>query len=47
MNMIDKVRRMKLRDQFSFIEIAKRIGLFRNTIKKWLKAPGEVVPEYK
>ena len=46
MDMIGKVRRMKLRDRLSLSEIAKRTGLSRNTVKKWLKAPGEVVPKY-
>ncbi len=44
MEMIGKVRRMKLRDKLSNSEIAKRTGLSRNTVKKWLKAPGDVVP---
>ena len=44
MCMIGKLRRMKLRDQLFVSEIAKRTGLSRNTAKKWLKAPGEVVP---
>ena len=46
MDMIGKVRRMRLRDQLSLSEIAKRTGLSRNTVKKWLKAPGDVVPKY-
>ena len=46
MDMIGKVRRMRLRDQLSLSEIAKRTGLARNTVKKWLKAPSEVVPKY-
>ena len=46
MDMIGKVRRMKLRDQLSLSEIAKRTGLSRNTVKKWLKAPSEAVPRY-
>jgi len=46
MDMIGKVRRMKLRDQLSLSEIAKRTGLSRNTVKKWLKAPVEAVPKY-
>ena len=46
MDMIGKVRRMKLRDQLSLSEIAKRTGLSRNTVKKWLKAPSEAVPKY-
>lgn len=35
MEMIGKVRRMKLREQLSNSEIAKRTGLSRNTVKKW------------
>ena len=37
---------MKLRDQLCLSEIAKRTGLSRNTVKKWLKARGMVVPKY-
>ncbi len=47
MEMIGKVRRMKLRDQLSNSEIAKRTGLSRNTVKKWLKAPGDELPKYR
>ena len=46
MDMIGKVRRMKLRDKFSTSAIAKRTGLSRNTVKKWLKAPGSKAPKY-
>ena len=46
MDMIGKVRRMKLRDQLSLSEIAKRTGLSRNTVKKWLRAPSEAAPKY-
>ena len=46
MDMIGRVRRMRLRDQLPISEIAKRTGLARNTVKKWLKAPSEVVPRY-
>ena len=46
MDMIGKVRRMKLRDQLSLSEISKRTGLARNTVKKWLKAPGDEPPKY-
>ena len=41
------IRRMKLREQLSNSEIAKRTGLSRNTVKKWLKAPGDQAPKYK
>lgn len=40
MDMVGKVRRMKLRDQLSISEIPKRTGLSRKTVKKWLKAAG-------
>ena len=46
MDMIGKVRRMKLRDQLSDGEICRRTGLARNTVKKWLKAPGDLAPKY-
>ena len=46
MDMIGKVRRMKLRDQLSDGEICRRTGLARNTVKKWLKAPGDINPKY-
>ena len=46
MDMIGKVRRMKLRDKFSNSAIAKLTGLSRNTVKKWLKAPGNKAPKY-
>jgi transposase len=46
MEMIGKVRRMKLRDKLSNSLIAKLTGLSRNTVKKWLKAPGCVIPKY-
>jgi transposase len=38
---------MKLRDGMSNSEIAKRTGLSRNTVKKWLKAAGDEVPKYR
>ena len=47
MEMIGKVRRMKMRKQLSNSEIAKRTGLSRNTVKKWLKAPGDEIPKYR
>lgn len=38
MKMIGKVRRLRLCNQLSHREIAKRTGLSRNTVKKWRKA---------
>ncbi len=46
MDMIRKIRRMKMRDQLSDGEICRRTGLARNTVKKWLKAPGDIQPKY-
>ena len=46
MDMLGKVRRMKMRDKLTISEIAKRTGLARNTVKRWLKAPGDVSPKY-
>ena len=47
MDMLGKVRRMKMRDKLSISEIAKRTGLARNTVKGWLRAPGDVIPKYR
>ena len=48
MEMLGKIRRLHLRDKLSLHEIAKRTGLSRNTIKKWLRAAEEVtVPAYR
>lgn len=39
---------MHLRDKLSLHEIAKRTGLSRNTIRRWLKTPGEAaIPKYR
>ena len=46
MDMLGKVRRMKMRDKLAISEISKRTGLARNTVKRWLKAPGDVTPKY-
>ena len=47
MEMLGKIRRMYLRDKLSLHEIAKRTGLSRNTLRRWLRAPQEVqVPVY-
>ena len=44
MEMLGKIRRMHLRDRLSLHEITKRTGLSRNTIRRWLRAPGETAP---
>ena len=48
MEMLGRIRRMHLRDQVSLHEIAKRTGLSRNTVRRWLRTAQEVkVPSYK
>ena len=47
MEMLGKVRRMHYRDGLSRAEIARRTGLSRNTVKKWLKASEGVEPRYR
>jgi len=42
MDMLGKVRRMKMREKLTISEIAKRTGLARNTVKRWLNAPGDI-----
>ena len=44
MEMLGKIRRMYLRDKLSLHEITKRTGLSRNTVRRWLRAPGEAAP---
>lgn len=39
MEMIGKLRRMHFRDGMSLHQIAKRTGISRNTIRKWVRAP--------
>ena len=47
MEYLGKIRRMYLRDKLSERAIAKRTGLSRNTVHKWLQTPEEVkVPKY-
>ena len=47
MEMLGKIRRMHVRDKMSVRAIAKRTGLSRNTLQKWLQTPEEVkVPKY-
>jgi transposase len=47
MELLGKIRRMHVRDKMSERCIAKRTGLSRNTVHKWLQTPQEVeVPKY-
>ena len=48
MEMLGRIRRMHMRDKVSLHEIAKRTGLSRNTVRRWLRTPEEVQePVYK
>ena len=47
MEMLGRVRRMYYRDRLSRSEIARRTGLSRNTVKKWLRAGESVEPRYR
>jgi transposase len=47
MNLLGKIRRLHLRDGVSISEIARRTGVTRKTIRKWLKAPEGVEPKYR
>jgi len=47
MELLGKIRRMHVREKLSERAIAKRTGLSRNTVHKWLKPPQEVQePKY-
>jgi hypothetical protein len=45
MELLNLIRRMRLREKLSFYEIARRTGLSRNTVKKHLNA-GTVEPKF-
>ena len=47
MNVLGKVRRLRLRDGLSISEIARRTGVTRKTIRRWLKAPEGIEPKYR
>jgi transposase len=44
--MLAKVRRMHFRERMSLREVARRTGLSRNTIRRWLRQPEVVEPQY-
>ena len=47
MDMLGKIRRLRLRDGLSISEICRRTGLARNTVKRWLKAGIGAAPKYR
>jgi transposase len=44
--MLAKIRRLHFRDGLPLREIARRTGLSRNTIRRWLRQAGTVEPRY-
>ena len=47
MTLLGKIRRLRYRDGVSISEIARRLGLSRNTVKRWLKAELGTEPRYR
>ncbi|MCA8917204.1 MAG: IS21 family transposase [Planctomycetes bacterium] len=47
MNVLGKIRRLRLRDGLSISEISRRTGLARNTVKHWLKSAEGTQPKYR
>jgi transposase len=45
MGLLNIIRRMALREKLSIREIARRTGLSRNTVRKYLKA-GTIEPKF-
>ena len=46
MSIKTKIRTLHLREKKSVSEIARKLGLSRNTVRKWLNAPQEAQPKY-
>jgi len=46
MGLKTKIRTLRFREKKSISEIARRTGLARNTVKKWLKEPEHAEPRY-
>lgn len=46
MDMIGKIRRLHRRDHLSEREIARKTGLSRNTVRKWLHGEVPEPPKY-
>ncbi|KVS08434.1 helix-turn-helix domain-containing protein [Burkholderia vietnamiensis] len=44
--MLAKIRRMYFREKVPLREIARRMGLSRNTVRTWLKQPEAAKPKY-
>jgi transposase len=47
MNVLGKIRRLRFREGLSVSEISRRLGVARNTVKRWLKSDGATEPKYR
>lgn len=47
MSLLSKIRRLRLREGLSISEVSRRLGLSRNTVKRWLAAGEGVEPKYR
>jgi len=47
MNVLGKIRRLRVREGLSISEIGRRLGVTRNTVKRWLKADRGIEPKYR
>jgi transposase len=47
MNVLGKIRRLRFREGLTISEISRRLGVARNTVKRWLKAERGAVPKYR
>ncbi|MCA8052080.1 helix-turn-helix domain-containing protein, partial [Burkholderia arboris] len=46
MGILAKIRRMYFREKVPLREIARRTGLSRNTVRRWLRQTDAVEPKY-
>jgi transposase len=47
MKLLGKIRRLYYRDGLTYSEIARKTGIARNTVKRWLKTPEGTEPSYR
>ena len=47
MDMTGSIRRLHAREKLSECEMARKTGLSRNMISKWLHAPANEAPKYR
>lgn len=47
MSLLSKIRRLRFREGLSISEVARRAGLSRNTVKRWLATDEGIEPKYR